>query len=70
VATQPWAAGVDESVLRSLVHHWRDGFDWREREHALNQVPQYLAEIRGQRVHLAHLRADPLAAAPVVLRHG
>jgi hypothetical protein len=70
VATQPWAAGVDESVLRPLVDHWRGGFVWREREHALNQVPQYLADIGGLRVHFAHLRADPVAVAPVVLTHG
>ena len=35
VATEPWAAGVDETVLRPLVEYWRDGFDWRDRERAL-----------------------------------
>jgi pimeloyl-ACP methyl ester carboxylesterase len=70
VATQPWVAGVDETVLRPLVDHWRDGSDWRERERALGEVPQFRADIGGQRVHFTHLRADSVAAAPVVLTHG
>ena len=43
MATEPWAAGADETVLRPLVDYWRDGFDWRDRERALIEAPQYVA---------------------------
>jgi pimeloyl-ACP methyl ester carboxylesterase len=67
----------DESALSldrlaSLVAHWRDAFDWRGVERALAAVPQFEADVDGQRIHFARLDApagvtDRLA---VVLFHG
>jgi len=77
--TQPsdsasWAAGTDPAYLRELVRYWLDDFDWRAAETALNKLPQYLVEIRGQRVHLVHLRGRRAEGAPpplpLVLSHG
>jgi microsomal epoxide hydrolase len=31
-----WQFGSNLSYMRSLVDYWRDGFDWRRQEAALN----------------------------------
>jgi pimeloyl-ACP methyl ester carboxylesterase len=69
-----WRAGTDPDYLRELVSYWRDGFDWRARERELNAVPQFIAEIDGQRVHFVHVRATGSEQGPpplpLVLTHG
>jgi pimeloyl-ACP methyl ester carboxylesterase len=69
-----WRAGTDPDYLRELVAYWRDGFDWRARERELNAVPQFTADIDGQRVHFVHARAresvPSQAAVPLILTHG
>lgn len=67
-----WRAGTDSDYLRELVAYWRDGFDWRARERALNALPQFTVDIDGQRVHFIHLRAagsEP-GRLPLLLTHG
>ena len=39
-SSDPWAYGTDVAYLRGLVDYWRDGFDWRAEEAALNAFPQ------------------------------
>jgi epoxide hydrolase len=35
-----WSRGVPPlGYLKELATYWRDGFDWRKQEAALNQVP-------------------------------
>ncbi|HZE51449.1 MAG TPA: epoxide hydrolase [Jatrophihabitantaceae bacterium] len=69
-----WQAGTDPDYLRELVAYWRDGFDWRARERELNSVPQFTAEVDGQRVHFVHVRACDStpghASIPLILTHG
>ena len=69
-----WAAGTDPGYLRDLVAYWARGFDWRAAEAALNAVPQFTAEVDGQRVHFVHLRGRRAEGAPaplpLVLTHG
>jgi pimeloyl-ACP methyl ester carboxylesterase len=64
---QPWQAGTDPGYLRSLVHAWRHDFDWRAQEAALNAVPQFVAEVEGQRVHLVVVRGERAAGAAAPL---
>ena len=37
----PWAYGSDLDYMRGLLAYWRDGFDWRAQEAALNAFPQF-----------------------------
>jgi len=66
--------GTDPEYLRELVTYWQAGFDWRARERELNALPQFTAEIDGQRVHFVHVRArvsdESRPALPLVLTHG
>jgi len=59
-----WRAGTDPDYLRELVAYWRDSFDWRARERLLNETPQFIANIGGQRVHFAHVRGRRAPGAP------
>ncbi|PWB96484.1 epoxide hydrolase family protein [Salinibacterium hongtaonis] len=72
--SEPWGAGVDIPYLHDLVGYWRDGFDWRRAEIALNRVPQFTVGIGGDRVHFAHLIGAGAAgrndAIPIILSHG
>jgi pimeloyl-ACP methyl ester carboxylesterase len=65
-----WDYGVARDHLGELVRQWRDDFDWRERERVLNQWPQFLTQIDGQRVHVAQVRSSRADAVPLLLVHG
>ena len=70
----PWRAGTDPDYLRELITYWHDNFDWRARERELNALPQFTADIDGQRVHFVHVRAPGSGPArpalPLILTHG
>ncbi|WP_431268809.1 epoxide hydrolase N-terminal domain-containing protein [Dankookia sp. P2] len=39
----------------SFVAHWRDRFDWRAQEAALNAFPQYKVPLHGIDLHYLHV---------------
>lgn len=41
----PWEFGVPAKELQRLANYWIDGFDWRQAESQLNELPQYRTEI-------------------------
>ena len=69
-----WAAGTDPDFLGKLLAYWADGFDWRAREHALNAVPHYRADLDGQLLHFVHAPGVGVpggpAPLPLLLSHG
>lgn len=65
-----WSYGVPTSYLRGLAEYWADGFDWRRQEARLNEHPQFVTEVEGQRVHFLHVRSPEPDALPLVLSHG
>lgn len=65
-----WDYGVPLAHVRELVDHWRHGFDWRAAEARLNEWPQFLTEIDGATIHLAHLRSPEPDATPLLMSHG
>ena len=40
-----WAFGADMGYMRELVAYWRDTFDWRAQELALNRFDQFTTTI-------------------------
>jgi microsomal epoxide hydrolase len=66
----PWAAGTSLPFMRELCRHWTSGFDWRAQEAALNRVPQFVATIDGQDIHLLHARGSGAHDTALVLTHG
>jgi pimeloyl-ACP methyl ester carboxylesterase len=65
-----WSHGIPVSSVRRLAEHWRNGYDWRAQEARLNSYPQFVTEIRGQRVHFLHVRSPEPDALPLVMVHG
>jgi pimeloyl-ACP methyl ester carboxylesterase len=66
-------SGMSLTRLGSVVERWRDGFDWGDVEDGLAATPQFEADVDGQRLHFAHLRAaDPAVTEriAVVVFHG
>jgi epoxide hydrolase len=65
-----WSYGTDLDYLRPLARYWADEYDWRRHETALNEFPQFLTTIDGQRIHFVHARSAVPEALPLVLTHG
>jgi pimeloyl-ACP methyl ester carboxylesterase len=62
-----WQQGTDLAYLQDLVAYWADGFDWRARERALNELDHFHATVDGVRIHFVHVRDGGL---PLILTHG
>lgn len=66
----PWTTGTGLADLRALVGHWRECFDWRAHEAALNALPQFTLPIGGVTLHFIHERGTGPAPMPLLLSHG
>ena len=65
-----WRYGIDLSYLKQLVAYWRDEYDWRAQELALNRLAHFRVTVGDFGIHFVHERGrgpDPL---PIVLTHG
>ncbi|AJY10928.1 epoxide hydrolase [Burkholderia dolosa] len=67
---EPWQQGADGAWLSALAAYWADGFDWRAAERGLNRLPQFVAELGGERVHFVHRRGTGPKPYPLVITHG
>jgi pimeloyl-ACP methyl ester carboxylesterase len=65
-----WSRGIPTAAVRELAEYWRDGFDWRAQEAAINAFPQFTTEIDGQVIHYLHVRSPRADALPLLLTHG
>ncbi len=64
-----WGSGVGIADLKHLVEYWRDSYDWRQAERHLNQLPNFIADVAGERIHFLHARGDG-SRPPLLLLHG
>src|SRR5579863_8591153 len=65
-----WDYGSNLAYMKSLVHYWRNGYDWRRQETVLNQLPQYRVALDGFHIHFVHMRGKGPAPLPLVITHG
>ena len=65
-----WQQGADSAWRSELAQYWAERFDWREGERKLNRLPQFFAQVDGQRVHFVHRRGVGPACYPLVVTHG
>lgn len=65
-----WERGTELNTLKSLVSYWRDQYDWRAQESALNRFSQYRCHIDGIDVHFVHERGKGPNPLPLILTHG
>jgi pimeloyl-ACP methyl ester carboxylesterase len=62
--------GVQREWLEDLVRYWRDDYDWREQERAINAFPQFMVELRGTPIHFIHVKGKGPNPKPLLLSHG
>jgi pimeloyl-ACP methyl ester carboxylesterase len=65
-----WSQGVPLDYLQDVCRYWADGYDWRSRERALNEIPQFRTRVDGLDLHFLHARSASPHAVPLVLTHG
>src|SRR5260221_702535 len=65
-----WSQGVPLAKAQALVEYWRNRYDWRRIENALNGLPQFRTQIDGLGIHFIHVRSKHENALPIILTHG
>ena len=65
-----WTYGTDLAYLKALVAYWRDRYEWRAAEVALNAFPQFRAQVDGLGIHFLHVRGRGPKPLPLVVTHG
>ena len=69
-ANDDWRYGANVAYLKTLVAHWRGGYDWRARERLMNALPQFVTEVDGLRIHFVHQKGRGPNPIPLILTHG
>lgn len=64
-----WRSGVGIDDLKRLVTYWQDSYDWRKVERRLNQLPNFMTDLEGERIHFIHVQGNG-AKPPLLLLHG
>src|SRR5258706_1366 len=67
---KPWSMGTDRAYLQQLIAYWRDKYDWRVQEAALNTFDHYTTAIGGYKIHFIHQKSRNPSAIPLVMTHG
>ena len=67
---EPWAFGASVDYVRDLVAYWKDKFDWRAEEAALNAFPQFKVPLHDIDVHYLHVPGKGPNPYPLLLLHG
>ncbi|MGA5821087.1 epoxide hydrolase family protein [Kitasatospora sp. NPDC094028] len=65
-----WSYGVPRGYLAELLAHWRDGFDWRRAEAAINAYQHYTVAVDGVPVHVLRRAGVGPRPVPLILSHG
>jgi len=64
-----WSMGADMAFMRRLADHWLTRYDWRAQEAALNEHPQFIADVDGTDLHFVHVRGTGPDPTPLLLIH-
>jgi pimeloyl-ACP methyl ester carboxylesterase len=67
---EDWEQGIPLAYVRELTDYWRESYDWRRCEAALNAFPNHLIAIDGLDIHFLHIRSPEPNARPLVMTHG
>src|SRR5436309_5219867 len=65
-----WTYGTNLAYLRELVAYWRERYDWRAAEAALNRFPQFRARVGDLGIHFIHERGVGPNPLPLLITHG
>jgi hypothetical protein len=67
--------GAPLGDIERLAARWRDGYDWRRREAAINKLPQFTLPVDVDGfgtldIHFVHQRSTVEGAIPLIFVHG
>jgi len=65
-----WDYGVDLAYLQELARYWRNDFDWREQEQAINGLSQFRATVQRHGIHFIHEIGKGANPLPLLITHG
>ena len=70
-----WDYGAPLSDIKRLAVYWKDGFNWRDIESKINELPNYRTAIQADgfealNIHFVHQRSEVEAAIPLLFSHG
>jgi pimeloyl-ACP methyl ester carboxylesterase len=65
-----WSQGIPLAYVQELCGYWRERYDWRRCETALNGWGSSRAQLDGLGIHFLHVRSPEPSALPLVLTHG
>ncbi len=69
-ANDAWAYGMNGAYLKELVDYWRERFDWRAHERAINSFSHFRTTIEDVPIHFIHEKGKGPNPMPLVLSHG
>ncbi len=67
---EDWRYGTNRAWLADLVAYWRDGYDWRAHEEAMNRYNHFKVVLDDVPVHFVHRRGVGPSPMPIILTHG
>jgi pimeloyl-ACP methyl ester carboxylesterase len=56
--------------VKALCDYWRETYDWRRCESALNTLGQFRTNLDGLNIHFLHVRSPEPDALPLLMAHG
>ena len=65
-----WDFGLSVPYMRELATYWRNTYDWRRAEKAINRFANFRAEVDGTAIHFIHERGRGANPLPIILTHG
>ncbi|KAF8073535.1 Alpha/Beta hydrolase protein [Lyophyllum atratum] len=71
-----WAYGAPLAAVKRLVNRWKEGYDWRKHETAINnELPQFTRDLDVEgfgvlNVHYVHKKSEVENAIPLLFVHG
>lgn len=69
-ANEQWSYGTNGDYLNELLDYWKEHYDWRRHERAMNAYPHFRVQIDGVPIHFIHVRGRGRNPTPLILSHG
>lgn len=65
-----WRYGTERGALESLVSYWREGYDWRAHEAAMNRHAHFRTTVDDVPIHFLRVPSPRADAIPLIMTHG
>lgn len=67
--------GMNQTTLQTIVHYWKNSYDWKQREKRLNQYSHFKTQIEGLDIHFMRVvpqlhENQKVKVLPLLMVHG